>query len=127
MSWDEIRGIQTLRLDVDQKISLAPAAIRKELGSVDTWDTTLFKAPEPVTALVSHNSQVGYYPLFLALIASLVSFPFGLTRVHEVPSPGPWVLAFYYGIFGQALYSWDSVLVKGFLAAERSRRQTPPF
>ncbi|HJE70239.1 hypothetical protein [Pseudomonas oryzihabitans] len=126
LSWDEMRGIQMLRLDVDPKVSLAPAAVRSALNLVETWDTTPFKAPEPVAPPVSHGSQMGDYLLFLALIASLAGAPFGLARMLDAPTPGPWLLAFYYGVFGQTLYTWGSVLVKGFLAAERSRRHTPP-
>ena len=121
-----MRGIRVLRLDVDPKVSLAPAAVRSALGLVETWDTTPFKAPEPVAPPVSHGSQMGDYLLFLALIASLAGAPFGLARMLDAPTPGPWLLAFYYGVFGQTLYTWGSVLVKGFLAAERSRRHTPP-
>lgn len=126
LSWDEMRGIQVLRLDIDPKVSLAPAGVRSALGLVETWDTTPFKAPEPVAPPVSHGSQMGDYLLFLALIASLAGAPFGLARMLDAPTPGPWLLAFYYGVFGQTLYTWGSVLVKGFLAAERSRRHTPP-
>ncbi len=115
-----------LRLDVDPKVSLAPAAVRSALGLVETWDTTPFKAPEPVAPPVSHGSQMGDYLLFLALIASLAGAPFGLARMLDALTPGPWLLAFYYGVFGQTLYTWGSVLVRGFLAAERSRRHTPP-
>lgn len=56
----------------------------------------------------------------------LAGAPFGLARVLDVPTPGPWLLAFYYGMFGPTLYNWGSVLVKGILAAERSRRHTRP-
>ncbi|MGF7243934.1 hypothetical protein ABIC11_004390 [Pseudomonas oryzihabitans] len=126
LSWNEMRGIQALRLDVDPKVSLAPAAVRKALGLVETWDTTPFAAPEPVAAPVSHSSQMGDYLLFLVLIAAVAGAPFGLARVLDAPTPGPWLLAFYYGIFGPTLYNWGSVLVKGILAAERSRRHTRP-
>nr|WP_314561526.1 hypothetical protein [uncultured Pseudomonas sp.] len=126
LSWDEMRGIQALRLDVDPKVSLAPAAVRNALGLVETWDTMPFKAPEQVSAPVRHSSQMGDYLLFLVLIASLAGAPFGLARMLDAPTPGLWLLAFYYALFGQTLYSWGSVLVKGFLAAERSRRHTPP-
>lgn len=58
------------------------------------WGTTPFKAPEPVASPVSHGSQMGDYLLFLALIASLAGAPFGLARMLDAPTPGPWLLAF---------------------------------
>lgn len=126
LSWDEMRGIQVLRLDVDPKVYLAPAAVRRALGLVETWDTTPFKAPGPVAAPVSHSSQVGDYLLFIVLIVFFGSLPFTLARVMGDPTPRLWLLVLYYLVFGRTLYTWCSVLVQGVWAAERSRRHTPP-
>lgn len=94
-SWDEMRGIQMLRLDVDPKVSLAPAAVRSALGLVETWDTTPFKAPGPVVAPVSHSSQVGDYLLFIVLIVFFGSLPFTLARVMGDPPPRLSLLVLY--------------------------------
>lgn len=107
LSWDEMRGIQVLRLDVDPKVSLAPAAVRRALGLVETWDTTPFK-------------------LFIVLIVFFGSLPFTLARVMGDPTPRLWLLVLYYLVFGRTLYTRCSVLVQGIWAAERSRRHTPP-
>ena len=101
IGWDDMRGVQGLRLDVDPKVALAPAAVRSALGLVETWDTAAFKAPEPVAAPVSHGSQMGDYLLFLVLIASRAGASFGLARILDAPTPALWLFVIYYGMFGQ--------------------------
>ncbi len=113
-------------MDVDPKVALAPAAVRSALGLVETWDTAPFKAPEPVAPPVSHGRQMGDYLLFLVLIASRTGASFGLARILDAPTPALWLLVIYYKMFGQTFYPRDSVLVKGFLAAECLRRHTLP-